>query len=287
MQTSQECALERSALELILIRDEVCLFQDLHQSVHPEHLELADGGFVGAISVPIKEKNKTIGVISAARQSAWAFPSEIQREFVAICQYLEASLSRIRARKAVDKVLTSLEREANHDALTKLPNRNFFIKTLENEVEVCKFSNQTFAVLFIDLDDFKQVNDCMSHRTGDALLQSVAKRIKRQMRDNDMVARLGGDEFVVLVRNPKSNKQLQLLADRVLASLRRPFTIEQKKVIIGGSVGMSIFPAHGETADELMAHADIAMYAAKKKGKNHCQAFTESMAQEIKRRHNL
>ncbi len=284
---ASQFSLQQSAVELVLIRKSGCTFNDLGSSLHPDHQVLASAGLECEIAVPICYRDQVTGVLSVAHSVAWEKTAEIQVMLTLVSKFLEASIDRIKHKTTAEKILATLEYEANHDALTKLPNRKWFLKTLKREVEQSNESGRPFALLFLDLDDFKKVNDCLSHRAGDNLLQLVAGRIKGEFRSDDVVARLGGDEFVVLIRNNPNIENVQATVQRLLLRIRQPFIIERREVVTGASIGLSFYPEHGSCADDLLASSDVAMYSAKRVGKNQCHSFTKTMADEAKERHFL
>lgn len=162
----------------------------------------------------------------------------------------------------------ALECQASIDELTRLPNRFVLLDRLERALSQTKRYGSSFAVLYVDLDYFKQVNDSMGHGTGDKVLQQAAARIAERVRDSDTVARLGGDEFCVLLHNLKSAADSEAVARSIIDALRRPFTVEDRQWRLGASVGISICPQDGLSAEELLRKADAAMYRAKAAGRN-------------------
>ncbi|MCW8956399.1 MAG: diguanylate cyclase [Gammaproteobacteria bacterium] len=168
---------------------------------------------------------------------------------------------------------------AAHDILTGLPNRLFFIDHVTAAIKTAREQHKKLALLFIDLDGFKKINDNMGHKTGDRLLQLVAKRIKARLRDGDTVARLGGDEFVVLLNNVNTAETAMIFAERLIDIFNEPFYIDHRTVLASGSVGISLFPGHGEDVDTLIHHADTAMYKVKRRGGNHIETFNSEIEQ--------
>ena len=165
------------------------------------------------------------------------------------------------------------EHMAQHDALTGLPNRALFSDRLEQAIRLAKRENALVAVLFVDLDKFKSINDTFGHDTGDDLLKEVAKRIEECLRESDVVARMGGDEFLVLVQSSKNEESINLVAKKILFVLSNPFFISGNNLEISASIGIAIYPQHGETEAELTKNADLAMYNAKQKGRNGVSLF--------------
>ncbi len=169
-------------------------------------------------------------------------------------------------------------RSANFDALTGLPNRRLFLDRLEQNLLEAKRKASSFALLFIDLDRFKQANDQLGHEAGDRLLAMVAERISTKVRAMDTVARLGGDEFTLILKET-GKEGAKEAAKTVLTSLERAFDVDSHSVHISGSIGVTLFPDDGKTADKLMHNADQAMYAAKEHGGQQVQVYESWMAQ--------
>jgi diguanylate cyclase (GGDEF)-like protein/PAS domain S-box-containing protein len=166
---------------------------------------------------------------------------------------------------------------ANHDALTSLPNRAMFGDVLSRAIQSAKRYQRSFAVLFIDLDRFKNINDTLGHDSGDKLLQEMGKRLTKTMRTSDVVARLGGDEFVVLVQEITESKQVAPVARKVLSALVQPVTIQGQECRVTASIGICMFPSEAQDEVSLMKNADIAMYRAKEDGKNNYKFYSEEM----------
>jgi diguanylate cyclase (GGDEF)-like protein len=152
---------------------------------------------------------------------------------------------------------------AGHDALTGLPNRMRFMEQLQVAIEHASLNGERLAVVFIDLDGFKQINDQLGHSAGDQTLVIVAQRLRDALRATDIVARLGGDEFIILLGGARSHEEVCETAERVQAALGEAVTIGSHRMTVGASMGISEFPADGDHAEELLAKADAAMYAAK------------------------
>jgi len=158
----------------------------------------------------------------------------------------------------------ALEYQAMHDPLTALPNRAAFTSSLLRELVEAQRSGGILAVLLLDLDRFKEINDTLGHSVGDRLLQGLAERLEPQMPEHATIARFGGDEFALMLPKISSPAEAENFANMVLDEIRRPFAVDDVILDIGGSIGVSVFPEHGETPDELLQHADVAMYAAKR-----------------------
>ena len=165
-----------------------------------------------------------------------------------------------------------IERMAQYDSLTELPNRALFYDRLQHAIALAQRERGELALLYLDLDGFKQINDTLGHHAGDQLLQQVAGRIQGALRKSDTVARLGGDEFAILLPNPGSPEDSEKVARKIIESLRQPFTLEgiNPAATIGASIGVALFPGDGETDDVLLKAADTAMYRAKQSGNTCC-----------------
>ena len=175
-----------------------------------------------------------------------------------------------------------IEQLAYYDPLTNLPNRRLFLDRLTQEQAAEKRHQQTGAVLFLDLDNFKTLNDALGHRAGDALLQQVGVRMLAQLRKEDTIARLGGDEFVVLLKEldhaPQSAaRQAQLVAEKIQAALCLPYQIDRHEHFITTSIGISLFPENNDSPEAILKQADTAMYKAKEAGRNTIRFFHPSM----------
>lgn len=167
---------------------------------------------------------------------------------------------------------TALEVMANNDDLTGLPNRRLLEDRMVQSLKAARRGNHMAAVLFLDLDFFKVVNDTYGHPIGDELLKIVAKRLTHLLRVEDTVARIGGDEFVILLPNLSDQSQAELIAEKVIAELVKPFEVNALTLQIGVSVGIAVYPDYDSNETNLIKHADSAMYAAKRQGRN-CYAF--------------
>jgi diguanylate cyclase (GGDEF)-like protein/PAS domain S-box-containing protein len=166
---------------------------------------------------------------------------------------------------------------AHHDPLTNLPNRTLFMDRLQQAMARARRHRRMVAVLFLDLDRFKVINDTLGHDVGDRLLQAMAHRLRHSVREGDTIARLGGDECAVLVEDASAVSDIPAVASKILNTLARPFTLDNHELFVTTSIGVSLFPEDGEDAHTLLKHADVAMYRAKEKGRNTYQFFTADM----------
>ncbi len=163
---------------------------------------------------------------------------------------------------------------AQHDSLTDLPNRALLTDRLQQALSCAKRENQRVALMFVDLDHFKPINDTLGHIVGDWLLKQVAIRMRNCVRESDTVARVGGDEFVVLLRSIENTEDAVLVAEKVRCALNRPFDLAQQSLQISCSIGMAMYPEHAEKENELLDYADIAMYQAKQQGRDNVKVYT-------------
>ena len=173
---------------------------------------------------------------------------------------------------------------ANYDVLTELPNRSLFHDRLAQTLERALRYNNTFALMFVDLDRFKYVNDTFGHAVGDQLLQAVAKRLLACVRDSDTVSRLSGDEFTVIVLDAGTTITTSKIAEKIIDAMAKPYLLQGQEVEISSSAGISMFPDDATNTEGLIKNADAAMYAAKSKGRNNYQFYAREMNMETEKR---
>lgn len=181
------------------------------------------------------------------------------------------------AENALREQQSRLNYMAFHDSLTSLPNRSLFYDRIYHGLARARRSNSKVALLLLDIDRFKIINDSLGHDAGDILLKAIAMRLTEGVRDMDTVARLGGDEFVVVLEGIHDLEDVVFVANKMLAALARPLEISGHSISTTVSIGVSVFPDDGGDTDELLKHADIAMYKAKEAGKNNCQFYAKGM----------
>jgi len=194
---------------------------------------------------------------------------------------ISGSVTNISDQKDFEEKINKLK---YYDILTDIPNRKLFINTLENEIIKAKGKEVKHAVLFIDLDNFKEINDTLGHNYGDKLLKNVATLIKASIRQEDLVSRVGGDEFFILLRNIKDSDQISRLCERILKVLDCDISIDNKHVYTSASIGIAVFPNDGDETCILFKNADTAMYSAKYNGKAKYCFFNKSMGDVVARR---
>ncbi|WP_137227416.1 bifunctional diguanylate cyclase/phosphodiesterase [Shewanella sp. MEBiC00475] len=179
--------------------------------------------------------------------------------------------------KELENANIQLHEYAYQDGLTQLPNRRYFYEKLQSLIDI---DNMFFALIFIDLDGFKEVNDSLGHEYGDLLLHQVAKRLRGCVRDHDTVARLGGDEFTLILEDVSDLKHAATIAEKVKSSLMQCISIKEVQVNVTGSIGLTFYPGDGQNVEELVKHADQAMYLSKSKGRNRYEFFSHAIEEQ-------
>ncbi|MDH3659843.1 MAG: EAL domain-containing protein [Alphaproteobacteria bacterium] len=224
--------------------------------------------------------------VTGKRQDGSAFPielsvteSDLQDNHAFI-----ATIRDVTTRKANEEMIRY---QATHDALTDLPNRSVFDTNLEDCLEMAARTGERLAVLFLDLDRFKMVNDTLGHSVGDALLVELGKRLRGSLRESDIVARMGGDEFILVLRNLSCRDDATLKANRILDAIQPPFVLEGHELHVTASIGISMFPDDGKTSEHLLKMADLALYRAKDEGRNRAQLCTPTMDASVQQQMRL
>jgi diguanylate cyclase (GGDEF)-like protein/PAS domain S-box-containing protein len=237
------------------------------------------------------EQNKTVGLTvncvlvrrdgfeSAIEDSAAPIHDRVGRVIGAVIVFHDVSAARAMS--------IQMTHSAQHDVLTSLPNRLLLNDRITQSIAVAPRQKKHIAVLFLDLDRFKYINDSLGHAIGDELLQSVAKRLLASVRSSDTVSRQGGDEFVILLSDLGRPEDAASSAQKLLLSLSSPHTLGGQELHIGGSIGISVYPADGSDAEMLIKSADTAMYHAKESGRNNFQFFTADMNRKSVERQSL
>ena len=233
------------------------------------------------LCMPIISGEHVVAVLAASRDRAKRNFDE--NEINLFCSIVNQVSSAVYARQMSD----ALQHQAHHDSLTHLPNRRCFERELQKNLALVRDTSKRCAVLFLDLDGFKTVNDTMGHASGDELLQLVAARLLDCVDDAQLLARIGGDEFAVIANNLDDRQEAMSLASALRESLKVPFMVSDTPVSISTSVGLSFYPEDSACADELLQHADEAMYQAKASDEPRLVCFDQRMADEAKQQREL
>jgi len=229
-----------------------------------------DAGMHGAFLFPVVSEGKPIGALVFHSREVREPEDRLLQAVRVIGGQIGQFVQRKRAEERVQHMAT-------HDALTALPNRMMFGQLLNHEIQVAQRYRRSFAVMFIDLDRFKIVNDTLGHEAGDKLLQEVSTRFKDCLRASDVVSRLGGDEFVVLLQEVTNPEQITIAARKLLSAAMKPIVVQGQECRVTASIGICMYPADAQDEQSLMKNADIAMYLAKEQGKNNFQFFSEDI----------
>jgi diguanylate cyclase (GGDEF)-like protein/PAS domain S-box-containing protein len=190
-------------------------------------------------------------------------------------RYIQAIVRDITERIQAQQRLQYL---AHHDALTDLPNRALFLERLEHALTRARWTQRPLAVLFLDLDRFKNINDTLGHDIGDSTLRATSERLKKCVREGDTVARLGGDEFTVLLEDIADTDDVPAIAQKIVETLSCPIAVNNREFVVTTSIGISLFPSDGEDSLKLLRNADTAMYRAKDQGRNKYQYYSSEMS---------
>lgn len=237
------------------------------------------------VSSPLQQVSNAL---TDGNDEAIASLDRTRTEFVAIAGLLRKSRAQHAAMVQENQERRQLQEEltfiASHDSLTGLPNRDYFRRQLQARIAAATQTSQGLAVLFVDLDHFKNINDMHGHALGDQMLCEVARRLRESIGEQDVVGRLGGDEFLVCINDVDSAEQAHAIATRILQMLSQPLTIEGNEAFPAASIGISLFPAHGNEASALISSADQAMYHAKQSGRNSYHLFDTELMNMISRR---
>jgi diguanylate cyclase (GGDEF)-like protein/PAS domain S-box-containing protein len=243
------------------------------------YAELAEQGEVESIGtpsvdwlgVPLKAGEKAFGVLVVQSYTESKRFGEKEKEVLTfVSQHIASTLERKRSEETI-------RHQAYHDALTKLPNRVLFRDRMNQALSYAQRRRQMVAMLFLDLDRFKIINDTLGHAVGDKLLQGVSQRLRECLRKEDTVARLGGDEFMLLLNGINQIEDVARISEKILNTVRPPYQIDSHELYINTSIGISLYPHDGEDAETLVKNADIALYRAKERGRNNYQFYASTM----------
>ena len=245
--------------------------------------------FRNALVAPLIGENRLMGTLVIANRLSdiSTFDTSDLRLFETLANHIAVSLENGQLEQSLSRLVElkeELHHQANHDSLTGLANRVLFGQAVSARLATTDQGGRSLVVLFLDLDDFKLVNDTMGHPVGDALLRAVGQRIAASLRPNDVAARLGGDEFAVVLWDREDLAGARRAADRLLAAIDEPFVLESSVVSIHASIGIAAGASSRVTSDELMRNADVAMYVAKANGKGRVVLFESDMATALTNR---
>jgi diguanylate cyclase (GGDEF)-like protein len=236
------------------------------------------------LAVPLEAGEKTIGVLRAASEMAMEpFTDNDQHLLSMLAGYAAIAIENVRLYEAAQQELAERKRAeetirqlAYYDHLTGLPNRVLFYDRLKLALAHAARNKQMLAVMLLDLDHLKEVNDELGHAAGDQLLQAVGDRLTALLRKGDTVARMGGDEFLLILPEITGAQDTHKVAQKVMDAIKEPLVLDDRQLHISTSIGIAVYPDDGEDADTLVKNADIAMYRAKEKGRDNYQRYTPS-----------
>ncbi|MGH4052300.1 MAG: EAL domain-containing protein [Clostridium sp.] len=247
-----------------------------------EHREIALDNFNNYISGKILHYRSSLRIKVNGGGEKWVLVrGKCLRNKDGVATKMSGSITDISRQMDFEEKINRLK---YYDILTDIPNRHFFINTLRNEIIKSKDTKIKHAVLFIDLDNFKEINDSIGHEYGDELLKNVAILFKDSIRQGDLVSRVGGDEFFILMRNIDEYSEISACCEKLQSMLKSEIRIDDKYVYTSASIGITVFPIDGDQTSVLLKNADTAMYSAKCNGKGRCSFFNKSMSDVVVRR---
>ncbi len=257
-------------------------FTNLNDNLMPEDRKLMEsGGIHAALGYPILTSGGVLmGAILAFRDTPGEPLASEMESLEVVSRLTSVSVEQ-------NELNEQLNYQANHDALTQLPNRAHFETELEKRLKVLEAEGKQVALILLDLDGFKQINDSLGHAAGDDLLRQVASRLAKGFASLGMVGRMSGDEFMLRIDHFADPSDLETVAEAMLETIRKPFPIQNTEVFITASVGLSLFPNDATARDSLIRNADTAMYQVKRFGRNAIQRFTDSLNTQYTERHDL
>jgi len=292
-------AVFESTPDLFFLMEEDGTIIDYH-SGNDEKLLLSPTQFLGKSMLgvlPAKVEKQYKKHIAKVMKEGGVASFEYELEFPHGVIFFEARINHLKAYKQVVVIVRDITEQhksaevirqhAYFDALTSLPNRFLSLDRLSKMLDDAKRNAHKTAVFFMDLDDFKKVNDSLGHEVGEKLLVEAAKRLKQAVRQTDTVGRLGGDEFIVLLSALDDDESAMTIANHILNIFRKPFCIDGRELILSISIGISIYPDNGDCASVLLRNADTAMYQAKAYGRNAYSCFTKEMNVKMTRRFEI
>jgi diguanylate cyclase (GGDEF)-like protein len=256
---------------------------DQHRSAFFQAVVRGDGAKSGA-AFPLLIDGEAVGVMVFLSAEKYTFTAEFAELLQRLADNVSFALENFDRADEKTKADERIEYLASHDSLTNLPNRETFNELLHYAIEAARRHQRQFAVLFIDLDRFKVINDSLGHDAGDTLLVEIASRLRGALRSSDVVARLGGDEFVVILEETGERDEVEQIAHTLLSVLSQPFQLSGHECHTTASIGIAMYPSDGDDAQTLTKNADMAMYLAKEDGKNGFRFFSKEIkTQSIER----
>ena len=243
------------------------LCDNLPQDPRFAEYDIGDVPWKSVAAVPVSGNRRAVGTLVAYASAPRAFCEDDTHFLQSLANIVAAALNRSRT----DKQLSFL---ANHDALTSLPNRSLMRDRVSQSVAQAHRDGTQVALMYVDLDRFKTINDTLGHEQGDILLRAAAERLRSALREGDTVSRQGGDEYTVLLPHVTRLDSVDAVARKLLKDLSAPFALSGREVFVSASIGISLYPADARDVDELIQHADAAMYRAKEQGRNSYQYYT-------------
>lgn len=246
-----------------------------------EMVYICDNVLDSGVAVPVMNKGDILGFIwyeSLKDIKEWRV--EQKKILIILANLLADAITKVEAEKEISYL-------AYYDALTGLPNRTLFKNRLEHFMHLARRTETLIAVMFINLDSFKSVNDSLGHEGGDELLKHIGVRLSKSIRGHDTVARFGGDEFLIKINQISKVEDIRVLADKIIGCFNKPVIIEEQEFFIKASMGISVFPQDGESSEMLIKNANLAMYISKEKGKNQYTLCSPTIKDDVIRRMKL
>ena len=282
--TGQVISLDQSGLADTFQKRKQYYATDLIDSNSPMQRSLGESGINHVWSFPIICNGKIKGALNVGAGDIDLDPADATSVLATLCRFLGSTLQRVDAQLETQKVMNEVERQAKTDMLSGLPNRTEFHQRLRKVLDTAATESTRTGVFFLDLDLFKNINDTLGHDVGDELLCLISRRLECLLEPGDIVARIGGDEFLFLLASVDTREKLVEFGWQLVKAIKAPMVIAGRTLVVGVSVGAACYPEDGNNAEELIKHADIAMYRAKALGRNQCQVFNDALAASISRR---
>jgi diguanylate cyclase (GGDEF)-like protein len=260
---------------------EVFDVDDLPPNEYNDIVQIMDKQVKSLLVLPIENNDNIYGYLtlqSVTKKKAWGAVDK--NNLMIITNIIAVTIERIRQERQIHFM-------AYYDTLTRLPNRTLFRDRLNQALLLAERTCELIAVIFMDLDSFKNVNDTLGHEGGDELIIEVARKLSEALRKSDTVSRFGGDEFLIMVKNMANIDDVYKVADKMISIFRTPFDVRGQEIYESASIGIAVYPFDGRDADTLIRNADIAMYQAKTRGKGQYCLCTEDMKEEVVLKHEL